>query len=274
MNRIAKWDGKAWFAVGAGFDSNTVYCLAGYSKYTTDDTLYAGGSFTKSNGVVVNYVAKWNGTKWLPVDGGMNNTVYTLTEFKDSLFAGGAFTMAAGLTVGYVAESDGNIWNSTGPAMNDTVRSLINAGHQEGEVFKSTKGNYDNSALIAGGSFTRAGGTNAKYLSVDWHLWPTYVGWYGFTSLNGPVYAVTSNTDNNYVGGAFDSITSNFFGNPMLTNDVAQFFYVLGGGINELSDNNNIKVYPNPSNGIFTIQIENGKLKIENEKMQETFIMC
>ncbi len=39
-------------------------------------------------------------------------------------------------------------------------------------------------------------------------------------------------------------------------------------GINELSNNNEIAVYPNPSNGVFTLKIENEKLKAENVKMQ------
>ena len=62
-NRIAKWNGSAWSALGSGMD-NQVFALA---VIGTD--LYAGGNFTTATNagptaVTVNRIAKWNGSAW------------------------------------------------------------------------------------------------------------------------------------------------------------------------------------------------------------------
>src|SRR5207249_465509 len=62
VNRIAKWDGSSWSALGSGVNSG-VLALA-----VSGSDVYAGGAFTTAiNGdgiaVTVNYIAKWDGTR-------------------------------------------------------------------------------------------------------------------------------------------------------------------------------------------------------------------
>src|ERR1035437_9189385 len=55
---IAKWNGIAWSAMGAGL-SNPAYSLAIYNG-----SLYTGGNFTTAGGTAAGNIAKWNGTAW------------------------------------------------------------------------------------------------------------------------------------------------------------------------------------------------------------------
>jgi len=60
--------------------------------------LYAGGGFTTAGGMLVNNIAKWSGTQWWALSGGMNRRVNALTVFDNrtgpALYAGGEFTTA------------------------------------------------------------------------------------------------------------------------------------------------------------------------------------
>ena len=57
-NNIAKWNGSAWSALGAGING-TVYALA-----VSGANLYAGGYFTMAGGVAATNIAAWNGSAW------------------------------------------------------------------------------------------------------------------------------------------------------------------------------------------------------------------
>ncbi|MCX6917183.1 MAG: hypothetical protein NT167_29785, partial [Verrucomicrobia bacterium] len=69
-NRIAKWDGSAWSALGSGMNSY-VSALA-----LSGSDLYAGGDFTYAtnvgpSAVNVNYIAKWDGSAWSALGSGV-----------------------------------------------------------------------------------------------------------------------------------------------------------------------------------------------------------
>src|ERR1051325_943989 len=51
-NRIAKWDGNDWSAIGSGMNTN-VLALA-----VSGDDLYAAGQFTTAGGKAASYVAR------------------------------------------------------------------------------------------------------------------------------------------------------------------------------------------------------------------------
>jgi hypothetical protein len=53
-NRIARWNGSAWSALGSGMNSD-VYAL---TTLPSGD-LIAGGGFTTAGGVVAPYIARW-----------------------------------------------------------------------------------------------------------------------------------------------------------------------------------------------------------------------
>jgi trimeric autotransporter adhesin len=196
-SRVAKWDGTAWSALGAGMNSGTVSALA-LDKTSTGCTggatcLYAGGSFTLAGGVTVNKIAKWDGTSWSALGAGMDGTVSALALDNTStgcttspcVYAGGAFTTAGGVTVNKIAKWDGTSWSALGAGMNGTVSALA----------------LDSSGLYAGGSFTSANGVAvnnvAQWNGTTWSALGTGVSSSGTPQVNalakdasGNIYAV------------------------------------------------------------------------------------
>ena len=102
-NRIAKWDGSSWSALGSGIDDSSVRTLTVFDDGSGGGpALYAGGNFTGAGGGPANYIAKWSGTSWSALGSGVNNNVFALTVFDDgggpALFAGGGFTFAGSVS--------------------------------------------------------------------------------------------------------------------------------------------------------------------------------
>src|SRR5262249_50100777 len=88
-SRIARWDGNAWTAIGAGFDDRveTLGLFRG--------ELIAAGAFTHSGSSAVPHVARWNGSTWSSVGPGIPSDefvhIHALAELRDTLYAGGVF---------------------------------------------------------------------------------------------------------------------------------------------------------------------------------------
>ena len=128
----------------------------------TGSALYVGGNFNVAGDVFpVNSIAKWNGTSWAPLGGGLGGVVSAapraLTGFDDgtgpALYAGGHFTFADGAPANHIAKWDGTAWAPLGSGMNDAVLALA--------VFDDGTGQ----ALYAGGFFTMAGGAPANHVA-------------------------------------------------------------------------------------------------------------
>ena len=175
VNGIAKWDGTSWSALGSGMglQFTSVYSLAVFDDDgpgPNPPALYAGGNFSFAGGVSAKAIAKWNGSSWSAVGGGMiaNNftaDVTSLFVFDDdgagpdapALYAGGYFDTAGGLSAKNIAKWDGASWSALGSGMSDN-----NIPH----VYSLTA--FDDGtglALHAGGQFTHAGGINATYIA-------------------------------------------------------------------------------------------------------------
>jgi hypothetical protein len=148
--------------------------------------LYAGGSFTTAGGITVNRVAKWNGTSWSSLGGGVSSVVYALeVDTTGNVYAGGNFTTADGLTVNRIAKWNGTSWSSLGAGTSSTVFALD----------LDASGN-----LHVGGSFTTAGSVTANRIAKwDGGAWSA-VG----TGFNSTVNALKFDTGGNlYAGGDF-----------------------------------------------------------------------
>jgi hypothetical protein len=154
VNHIAKWNGQAWSAVGAGISDNVL--AFGVYNDGTGPALYAGGGlFTPfgSHG----FVNKWTGSTWVSVGGGVNSVVNALTVFNDGtgnrLYAGGSITQAGGaggVTVSGIASWNGSQWAALGQGVNGSVNTLL------------TFDSGDGPGLYVGGGFSTAGTTSAS----------------------------------------------------------------------------------------------------------------
>jgi hypothetical protein len=134
--------------------SSSVYALAVYNGQLT-----AGGGFTTAGGVSANRIAAWDGSSWSPLGTGMNWEVLAFAEYDGRLMAGGYFSTAGGVSANRIAAWDGSSWSPLGTGMD---------GGPDGEpldphVFALAE--YEGQ-LIAGGSFTTAGGVSANYIAA------------------------------------------------------------------------------------------------------------
>ena len=117
-NKIAMWNGTSWSALGTGMNSSVNAIV-----FDSTGNLYAGGQFTCAGGStssgtyptntcagsggtdVYNGIAKWNGTKWSPLETGIYFTIYTFAfDSSGNLFAGGLFNQAGGLVRPFIAK--------------------------------------------------------------------------------------------------------------------------------------------------------------------------
>ncbi len=157
-NRIAKWDGASWSALGSGLDG-PVHALIGFDD-GSGPALYAGGVFTSAGGVGANCVARWDGTSWSALGSGASGTVRALMNFDDgtgpALHVGGFLTTAGGVAASGIAKWDGTSWSALGSGV----------GGMFPAVFAMTK--FDDGsgrALYAGGNFTSAGSVAASHVA-------------------------------------------------------------------------------------------------------------
>jgi hypothetical protein len=84
-SNIARWNGASWSGVGGGTNGFVDDLLA----FDEDGpglglaALFATGSFSQAGGVVVNGIARWNGTSWSSVSGGLNGPGAALAVFDE-----------------------------------------------------------------------------------------------------------------------------------------------------------------------------------------------
>lgn len=180
-NHIAKWDGSAWTNLGSGMND--------YVRAITLDAsgnVYAVGTFTTAGGVPATNAAVWNGSVWssLGADiGGLNYTAGVTSlrlgavalDQEGDIFIGGSFMRAGGVDACSVARWNGQGWTNLGLGVGGwpslSSQPMIEA------LAVGPLGN-----LYAGGTFSKAGGSNASYIArwngdewtamgsgLDWH---------------------------------------------------------------------------------------------------------
>lgn len=92
-NRVAKWNGSTWSALGSGLSGGT---FGGYTSAlaVSGSDLYAVGSITTAGGIPVNNIAKWDGSAWSALGSGLNSDTFAIVVNGNDLYAGGDFTTA------------------------------------------------------------------------------------------------------------------------------------------------------------------------------------
>ena len=147
---VTRWNGSSWQAVGAGV-TGTVYALGTYGG-----DLVAGGNFGLIGGQVANGIARWTGSAWVSLGSGMSASGYVnaLTVYNGDLIAAGFFSTAGGVPANSIARWDGTSWYPLGSGITG----------QAGQTFVWALTVW-NGSLIAGGSFTTAGGLPATNIA-------------------------------------------------------------------------------------------------------------
>ena len=221
------WDDRF---INSGLDDR-VYALS-----ISGSDVYVGGYFTTADDVIVNHVAKWNGTSWSSLGNGIAGRVYSLAVSGSTLYAGGAFSalcndafcsMTTAISPG-VAQWNGTSWSSVGTT----------SGGPGGIVYALA---VSGSTLYAGGLFaiTPAGFNDiAQWNGTSWSTLGN-----GF---NGPVVALTVSGSTLYAGGSFTATCNNAACSATTTgfNGIAQWngtsWSTLGNGFNNSSHSDNV----------------------------------
>ena len=147
-NRIARWDGHRWTALGSGLDDGIVQAIA-----VSGSDLYVGGTFTTAGGVRVNRIAKWDGRRWSPLGGGISGcansycspTVYAIAVDAGNIYVGGQFARADKVSANGIARWNGSSWAS--------LATGVHSGPRDGLVRALVVHGKD---VYAGGQFTTA----------------------------------------------------------------------------------------------------------------------
>lgn len=111
VNRIARWDGQSWSAIGDGMNSGVI------SVVVHDGMLVAGGFFAEADGKTANHVAAWDGESWQPLGEGLDGNVWALLSHQGQLFAGGEFSS-------HIAVWNGTTWEPVAGGLDNDVYAL------------------------------------------------------------------------------------------------------------------------------------------------------
>jgi hypothetical protein len=157
-NGVARWNGFAWSALGAG----AVGSLASVTVAPGGD-VYIGGAINSAGGIPALGVARWDGSGWSALGAGLTPTspnefgsANALLVLPDGgLIASGYFTRAGGAPASAIALWDGAAWSPLGAGLSGgsaytvgTALALLPSGN-----------------LAVGGDFLAAGGLTARHIA-------------------------------------------------------------------------------------------------------------
>jgi hypothetical protein len=155
-DRVARWDGREWFALGSNGNGNGALNGAVTAIAPSDSGLYVGGYFTNASGIAqADYVASWDGSNWSALgsngsgDGAINSAVESLVVDGADLYVGGEFSNASGVAVAdHVARWSGTGWSGCGS-------NALGDGALHGPAYAL---GVSGTGLYAGGAFLNAAG--------------------------------------------------------------------------------------------------------------------
>ena len=216
-NYIARWDGSSWSPVGSGMDSwvRSLVVFDDDGPGPHPPALYAGGFFTNAGGAPASCIAKWDGSSWSPVGGGVIGSqylaVWTMTLFDDdgagpdlpALIVGGSFSQAGAVSTNKIARWNGSAWSGFGTGLgNPDVGAVLSLASYDDDGIGPNP-----PSLCAGGLFNTANGAVAEDIA-RWNgaAW-TSLG----TGVNNGVWSMTVFDDDGtgphapslYAGGGF-----------------------------------------------------------------------
>ncbi|MCD6019047.1 MAG: hypothetical protein K0S53_2168 [Bacteroidetes bacterium] len=189
---ISSFDGSSYDSLAQGLSGAALNYPKVLTSINFNGNLVVGGNFERAGQIILNNVAMWNGTNWIPLGGGIigqasYDIVTSLAVYNNELYAAGNFSLAGGVNANSIAKWNGTSWSpvwSGGPPMAITSMAVYN------------------NDLYVGGSFSNSFGVSAAKMA-KWNG----ASWSAMTdSINGTIFSMYSNSSGIYVGGAFDLI--------------------------------------------------------------------
>jgi hypothetical protein len=170
-NSIASWNGVGWQQLGSGVrytnglngDVNALAVFDADGPGVQRPSLYAAGFFTLAGSAMASNIARWDGTNWYAVGGGLTGGgVYALAVIDEdgpgfqlpSLVVAGEFSHAGGVPVSRIARWRGGQWSALGDGFDDRVAALC--------VYDADDTGPGLPRLVAGGHFERSGNGSTR----------------------------------------------------------------------------------------------------------------
>ncbi|MFQ5511682.1 MAG: FlgD immunoglobulin-like domain containing protein [Candidatus Krumholzibacteriia bacterium] len=153
------------------------------------DDVYATGRFKTVGGRPIHHIARWDGSQWNEIGGGVGTPtmglIHRVLVDGNRVYPAGMFGVVGGnVPAMNIAMWDGSAWDTMAGGTDRAVRALARA--PGGDVY-------------VGGEFTTAGGVMARGIArwdgVQWHALGS--------GINNHVAAVAVKGNNVFVGGAF-----------------------------------------------------------------------
>jgi hypothetical protein len=133
-NNVAYYSNTTgWHALGSGISCSPTPCSSSVNALLVNgSTVYAGGDFNVAGGFGVNNLAKWNGSSWSSVGGGVGGSYHTVDALGingSNLYVAGEFSEVnpggTPITASNVAFWTGSTWNTMSGGVNSNVYSLV-----------------------------------------------------------------------------------------------------------------------------------------------------
>jgi len=119
-----------WMPVGGGLEGPSLEKVRALAVYDdgTGPALFVGGLFETAGGIIVNNIAKWDGSNWSGLNGGVemqegtpSPRVSSMAVYDDgtgpALYVAGVFDSAGGVNANSIAKWDGNEWSPLGEGL-------------------------------------------------------------------------------------------------------------------------------------------------------------
>lgn len=166
------WTGERWRTFGQGLSYDPYADANVFALSPAGDEVVVGGYFDQAGPVRVGSVARWTGTEWDPVGGGVRTAlglgkICAVARVGADLYVTGDFDSAGDAAAAHIARWDGQAWSAVGNGLNGTGYAFAPFGDR----------------LLVGGQFSAAGDTPASGVA----LWdPATSTWAALG--NAPVY--------------------------------------------------------------------------------------
>ena len=227
---IAYWVDDHWRVPGDGFQRAGISAPAVRDLAKLNGTLYAAGCFDASGGTALQNIARWTGSSWVDVGGGIDlgtagcmgtitedryhlgTGIYDLQVHAGQLYAAGG-SLNVNLDSNVYVLSQGS-WNVVGGGTDFAVTDMASLGNK----------------LYIGGFFRKAGQSQVGHIAA-WNgsNWETLDG--GVASgASTSVTALATTSSNLYAGGTFSTIGGRSANN--IARWDGQQWHALGGGVN------------------------------------------
>ncbi len=191
---LTRWDtvSQTWSAVGGLLTSGNFQFAGTVNALALDGSgnLIVGGYFNHAGMLPIMNIARWNGTAWSAIGGGIGTSngtdeVYALVASGNDIYAGGSFANPAS----NLAHWNGSTWLSDTGGTNGIVRALFLNGN----------------ALYVGGDFTQVGLVSANRIAV-WNG----TNWSALgTGTDNTVRSIALGSNGLYIGGLFTQADGN-----------------------------------------------------------------